>query len=470
MQPFNQSLFERFLQIEEENNAFDIKIDGIPIWERLRFNLFRRIRQQQNNMDGFNYDKKSTTDEYINGIRLLLKNVVIKNPYLAKQHDYLFYGKPRRKLLEDGKWWDIYCDPIYDQTSIDYLHVEDHYQMEHKSPVKTDNLRYNDLIWFTGAIKRNLGLVDVTLSSKDKKRLDRISSVIKQEFDVEVDIARRAEVQLTERASVIGLYEKFLRKINPKVAIVGFGDRNIKEACYNLNIPTVRLQHGYFNHTHPRYNYPKSQTPHSLANYFFVWGEFWTTQADFPIPEKNVIPVGYPFIEHQWKKYRDINSTNQILFLSQKSIGKELSKFAIEVNRSTAIDHNIVYKLHPKEYNNWKQRYPWLTNTNILVVGEDEPPLYKLFAESSIQVGVYSTALFEGLYFDLETYMYDHSNMEYLKELVDNGTAQLVSSADELVSLLGQSKNRFDKETFFAPNSVERITTVLNRIHEKFVK
>ena len=77
--------------------------------------------------------------------------------------------------------------------------------MEHKSPAKTENLRYLDFIWYTGAIRRNLGLSDATLSGDSKRRLEEVSQRIEKEFTVDIDLVNKAEIKLTRRESLLEL-------------------------------------------------------------------------------------------------------------------------------------------------------------------------------------------------------------------------------------------------------------------------
>jgi hypothetical protein len=94
-----------------------------------------------------------------------------------------------------------------------------------------------------------------------------------------------------------------------------------------------------------------------------------------------MIPVGYPYFEKRLNAYNDVERIRQLLFISQGSIGEELSRFALKIHDDDRIDYEIVYKLHPGEYDRWKDEYPWLAESNVQVIDGPEPPLYRLFAE-----------------------------------------------------------------------------------------
>lgn len=96
-----------------------------------------------------------------------------------------------------------------------------------------------------------------------------------------------------------------------------------------------------------------------------------------------------------------------------------------------------------------------------------KPPLYRLFGELSAQIGVGSTAVYEGLCFDLETFVFEADGADVLQPLVDDGTASMIESVDELARRLGSgAANQFDREWFFKSNSVANILKELERIRE----
>jgi hypothetical protein len=394
----NRSLTQRFLQIEDEYNVFDIKPEGVPIWERIRFNLHRQIKQQATDYGQAHTKTAFTKETYGRGVQLWAKNAIYKNPYFAGNHDILFYGHSRRKLNTEGLWEDIYCDPIYEESDINYLHIEEPYLMDHKTPAKTENLRYIEFIHYTGAIRRNLGLSKVTITGTIRERLMEVNQALEAEFDVDIDIVTQAEKKLTRRDSILDLYKLFLRRVNPKIAVVvvSYGKHTFLEACHELGIPTVELQHGGFEPNHIGYAFPGDRSKETFPDYLFTFGDFWKERVKFSIPDENIYPVGYPYLEKQKEIYSSIKSEDSVLFISQGPIGEKLTKFAVEYAQLED-KYEVMIKLHPGEYDRWKESYPWLVDAPVTVIDGDEPPLYKLLATASVQVGVTSTVIYVGL-------------------------------------------------------------------------
>jgi hypothetical protein len=280
-----------------------------------------------------------------------------------------------------------------------------------------------------------------------------------------------AREALHMRRATLPLYRQLLNRVDPELAVVvvSYERETFIEACKEQDIPVVELQHGVIYPNHLGYAYPDSRTKETFPDYLLTFGEFWTDVVEFPIPDDHVLPVGYPYLEQFVDKYDHIKTKNQLLFISQGAIGEQLSKFAVAVNQHPDINHDIVYKLHPGEYDRWETEYPWLADVDFKVIDQSEPELYLLFAESQGQVGVYSTAVYEGLQFGLETYLYECPGEEILQPLIDNGTATPVSSPDELVSALAAHTGQIDCEQYFASNATRKMCETIRTLRTREV-
>ncbi|AZQ15866.1 hypothetical protein DOS48_05270 [Halorubrum sp. PV6] len=300
-------------------------------------------------------------------------------------------------------------------------------------------------------------------------QLREAEAEIRRRFNVEVDVVSEARGALHVRNTTLPQYERLLDQVDPEVAVivVSYGKETLIEACKRKEIPVVELQHGVIYDHHFAYSFPEGETKTTFPNYLLTFGEFWNENARFPISDGRVIPVGYPYLEQRLNKYDDVESTEQLLFISQGTIGRKLSQFALEVHEDDRIDHEVVYKLHPGEYDRWEDEYPWLAESDMRVIDESEPPLYRLFAESSAQVGVGSTAVYEGLCFDLETFVFDADGADVLEPLVEDGVASAIGSVEELAtSLHYKNGQEFERDRFFKPNAIDNVIEELKNIKQ----
>jgi hypothetical protein len=460
---------KRFTDFEKKNDVFDLKVDEVRVWSRIRRDIFAKIKREEGE-GAAHTPVKSGTKENIKKIYLLLKNLFWRNPFLSSKKDTIFYGHERRKKMPNGTWSDIYCDPVHSACPVKKVHVEDPYHYSHRVPAETESLRYLDLINYWSSILNNISSYELSFESGTKKRLKKLENEIQNVFGVKYSLLAKIKDIMEYRYHKLYLYTKLLDKIKPKVAVVvvSYCKQIFIEACKKENIPVVELQHGVIQPSNLGYSYPYKMDLNTFPDIILTWGKFWENSVSYPIQQEKVKSTGFPFLEKNAKKYYKSNRKNQIIFISQGTIGKKLSRFAVNVFEKLEGKYNIVYKLHPGEYDRWKSDYPWLKRSNLTVVDSPNSNLYHLLSESCTQIGVYSTVIYEGIYFDLETFIYDCHNSEYMKPLLNTGHAKLVSSPEELVSTMnGTCNNSYRKEHFFESESTNKICKEIESIVDK---
>ncbi len=456
-----KEIMEGFFQMEDELDLFDQQIDGVYFWERIRFPLYQRILRNSGVIGQAHMRLESTTAT--RGIRILraVENAFVKNPYLAPKSEILFFGFPRRKLRSDGKWWDIYCDPIIERLEESYVYFEPLYLNKHLMPVKTDNIRYLDLPFWLAAVRCKLNLVRVSVTNSERKLLADIQEQIGARFNVPIDLEKMVEEAVVVRKIRAPIYRALLDKVRPKLAIVvcSYGKETFIETCKSLGIPVVELQHGVISPYHLGYSFPgPKRIKRTFPDYLFAFGGFWRGAAEYPIGKERIYSVGYPYLEDEAKRYIGVKKKDQVVFISQGTIGKAMSRFAVRLRARSNFPLEIVYKLHPGEYGRWRKEYPWLAEADVRVIDNENTPLYQLLAESKVQVGVNSTAIFEGLNFGLRTFLLDLPGVEYMDYLVSNGTVLVVKSPEELAEKIWEEPEGEVKPAyFFEPDALNNV-------------
>jgi hypothetical protein len=460
-----KEISEAFLDFERDLNLLSREVAGVRFWERLRFPLHRSL---------LNPDETDVTDAgdhgirmYLSGVSLFLRNVVVKNPFLSGDPELLFYGTGRRKKT-DGEYADVVIDPILGDLQWRSLCLERPYKISHMRPAATENLKYTDLIEYAGTIAETLGIGTVSLTDTERSMLNHIADEFGARFGRRPPLPAAVQSDLSKRRIRLALYKRLLNRLDPKLALLVnsyFGRETFVEACQSSGVPVAELQHGAITNYHMGYSFPNNDKS-VFPDYFFTYGEFWSEEVEFPIPEENVYVVGYPHMEQTYAQYADCQTSEQIVVVSQPSVGEDLSQLAATLSERVSLSDHLVYKLHPKEYDDWRERYPWLTDSGIEIVSE-EPSLHQLFAESTAQIGVHSTALYEGLRFDLDTYLFECPGIDHMEYLVSNGYAETFSSGEEFSMLHGATdlfSERANSEHFFASDSVERFSSAVDDI------
>lgn len=452
------TLAERFFELEADLNLLDRRIGGVFFWERIRFFVHKRIASAHG--IGASGGGGEDLEEYLRGARLLLKNVVNRNPFLSSTADLLFYGKGRRKRLDDGLWWDIYVDPIATELDADPLCLERPYEVTHFTPAKTSRLRYTDVIQYAGTVLEKLGVSRYTLTPDERKRLGYVREEIRGRFQVEIPLEEMVVEDLSLRRVRLPLYERVIDRVEPNVAFLTAaynGRETFVEACRRCGVPVVELQHGVLNRYHMGYSFPGRQK-HVFPDYFFGFGEYWAEVADLPLPDDRFYAVGYPFLEHRSRSVKNRSDSDDLLVISQPEVGEVLASFALDLASRDDFDDEVFFKLHPKEFDGADQHYADLVNSGITLV-RDDPTLYELFGRCGVQIGVNSTALYEGLSFGLNTYVLDAPGSLAMAYLVNEGYAAEISTADDFVATRRSTcleSSDFDSSYFFESDPIAR--------------
>jgi CDP-glycerol glycerophosphotransferase (TagB/SpsB family) len=130
------------------------------------------------------------------------------------------------------------------------------------------------------------------------------------------------------------------------------------------------------------------------------------------------------------------------------------------------VPYHLIYKLHPAEYDSTDERWnAFRDNAQVEIVRDRAKSLYACFAQANIQIGVTSTAIFEGLAFGLKTYIYHIEIAEYMRDLVKKNYAEMFESAGDLFEKIIKApmSSAEDVNDFFMPNAKENIVREIKK-------
>ena len=471
-----KSVYEEFLKFEDEYSLFNAKISGVFFWERVRVDVFRAITTKfamgkLKRKRRIERKKEKNFILFLRKIRNYLK-VFFQfklNPLLAKKHTILILNSSKRKLKENGKWWDVYTDHIVNRMIYSSISIERGFEFNFSIPAETKNLRYFTYIDLMVDLKRYLKIDKVNLIDEEIVYLRKISQAINSRFNGSIDLVEVVHSNLTARKKILPYYRKILKKVQPQLVLIvcSYGKENFIEVCKEKSIPVVEIQHEAVSRYHVGYSFEEYRVKKTFPDYIFAFGDYWIETVTYPIDKNRIFSVGFPELELSRQKYARIDKKNQIIFISQPWIGIRLSKLAVELSKVENFAYKVIYKLHPSEVNTWRKEYPWLVNSGIEVINHEGKALYELFAESEIQVGVNSTALFEGLSFGVKTLLLDHFGIDYMEDLLKSKVATKFSDTADLVKKIKKIKTtEFDADYFFRSNSLKNIATRLKKMIE----
>lgn len=447
---------EGILKVEEKYDLLDKKIDGFQYWIYCRFEvwylyvfLLKTGRLSETPAVGTMCDKLPTL---LGDVVSLTKCALHKGSVLEKRYDVCFMDHERRQRI--GNCYEcIYTDFMTDFFPNSFT-MERTYRHRHLQPAKTQNLMYIDAI----EVKSNLySLLNRRCKTSSYRKWKRVLTKELREpmkelgdfYGVDVDVEKICEIILKYYYIYkikLPYFSKILRKYQPRmiVQVVGYNmDCMImNELTHDSDVPTVELQHGTIGKEHLMYGFNNENGKKEIRQFaknLFCFSDFFLKGTK--LPQTKVWSIGYPFLERMKETYppkQNKDSGITILFLSQLRYGKELAEIAGKC-RSILKDVRIIYKLHPKEFAVWRELYPGLRLDGIEVVDNMDKNVYQCFAEADVQVGGNTTAIYEGLAYELPTFILDYEELGEARELYIEGVAQIFKDAEELVNLLNNN-------------------------------
>lgn len=462
-----KDVYQNLLKIEDDLDLFSYHIDGVYPWERIRFNVFANILFEVGLYEKRKTSKNLSSLNIYNKIKIynvLLFDSIFHNPFFIKNIDFIFWGHQRRKIMDDGYYWDIYTDPIIPiLDNYKSATIESYENWAHYKPAKTRNLYYSGMFQILSKINKYM-------SNYNKKNVFDFSSYvegrIKQDFSVAVDIYSLTSNVISSQKGTYPIFSKFFKKTTPKICftMASYSFEDFILAAKELSIPVVELQHGTISRYHLGYSYEGNRVKQSFPNYLFSFGEYWKNSVDYPIPKKNVLSIGYPYFEKLYEEKKSNIKINQIVFISQWTIGVSLSKFAVQTAKRLHGKINIVYKLHP-----WEEINECLiqaSGDNLLqVVSGQTPSLYDLLSTSKWLVGVYSTAIYEGIALGCIPFIVNLPGVDNMELLFQKGFAKLVNDPEEID--LSYIPNEVTKDYLFADNWHENLKNGIEMVLNK---
>lgn len=422
-----KDLCEFIWYLEDKYHLVDFEIDGVKVWQYLRMEIYYKLAKETRILEQRNKSQQNMS-VFVKNSLTILKNLFTANPFLElkDQKDVIVFTHNRSKKIE-GEFEDIYTYSLIRElqsSNQSYLSFEKPFDGKHIRK-RNSHTRYLDFILVISILFGKLYCV------KDKHKL---KSLIKIEKEIEKHTAKRIDLISLFKMNVgryrLGnkFYLKLFRKLKPKtiysVASYSYlGD--MIAAAKTLGIKTIELQHGVISKYHMGYSFNKKEDLSYYSDIFYSWGDFWSKSVENAFDEVKI--KGFYYFRDNSEIYRNIVKQNKIIILSQAALGEKIMDKTLEfINKFS--EYEILYKLHPEEYGMYKKysSYSQLSSYENLIFLE-ECDLYAEMSRSMIQIGVFSTALYEGMGFSCNTFLYELNGVEYMQEVIDSGFAKILT-------------------------------------------
>lgn len=413
-------LCEFFWYLENKYGLLDFSIDNVKPWQFRRMALYYELSERSAILEKAH--AKISAKDKLKNIFVLIKNSFYFNPFFSKESEVLIFSHYRSKKIDEEKV-DIYTHFLkqeLDAKNISYTDMERPLMGEHIRKVNSKK-SYLDFIVILANVFQYL--MTVSVSSQHRELCKNIDIEISDNLGVEFD-SKEFMLKAVKRFKINNYLYTLLFKIlspNEIYIVIGYAHGDIVKAAKDLGIIVNELQHGTFSKYHLGYSFPKRKKE---LDYFpdnlLVWNNYWKEIIKLPIQKENIQIKPFQYLEKEKVKYLNNKKINDsLIIISQGAISKQLAKVILD-NFSLFEHMQVNYKLHPGEYERWEENIALVElskKENVIIVFDVN--LYELFSVSEYQLGVFSTALYEGVEFGCKTILAELPGIEYMDRFID---------------------------------------------------
>ena len=444
-----KKITELILELENEYNLLEWKIDGVFAWQSARGIIYEKMLGLVASK-GYHYQtiRKSSPTNLIKVFRRLFFNITIQNPYLHFKKKEVLVFESGRYEYQDNEYIDIYTEYIC--TNI----LSENTTLERYSCFSVTNNQPNnknkklgphiDFIIFLSKLMKYFVKHEFTL--EENVAIGKVEDRIFNRFGIDIDINNILHNEIKRFKSEYVLYLLLFKiKRSKKVYLVSAVQKApLISAAKKCNNIVIELQHGLLSRHGIIGNYPYT-TEDSLEyfpDYFALWTKPRLQNAKLPISNKFIIEVENMHLMNSLLKTNStLKKSNQILIISGPYTASELFKYVMS-NINDMTNWIFVVKLHPVEnieyFNSiFDKNIMGLSN---LIFIQNEKPIYDLFQQSKYVIGVNSTALFEAKYFGCDAYYLENSDYGLEKIILEANNIKPLNPNTKLSEVLISSK------------------------------
>lgn len=450
-----------------EEPFWKLQVKGIYFWHLVRMAFYEMVMEALPGMGAAHpdqYYKMSMWKKIGLGVKMVL-GAVVRNPRFRfrKQRRFLIVCAPRKTKCK-GRYIFTLLEPALEILEGDYNYLERPELDGHRRDPGRKCLAYSDYMEFTRLINQVRG--KYFMNEQEQSVIDEIIASVERTFSIKLDTQKvygRVNSNLTGFFTYYKAYEKLIDRIKPRCILetthYEVAKMSLNKLAHERGIKVYELQHGVMN---LQYEVPDVDV--YMPDELLTFGEYWNHSADYP---GRMTPVGNPHLEECVREMKTEVDIPTVLILSGGPVAKTMVQLALDMERYSR-EHDlkirILFKLHPNEYQTWRMLHPRLQDSAIEVIDNNERDLYYYFSISTHQIGVSSTALYEGLAFHLKTIIFKAYRYDMMMDIIQAGYAQLAANLEEVMELiLNQEDTELDLEGFWKQNARDNLENILRK-------
>jgi len=488
----NDSSAFNLIKIIEENYPVDTICfsDGTKIWNLLRVFIYANLQKIFEKDIGEENKRKKINQYNLKSLLLVLRECVTPLNLRQKITICGFSSMESRKF-RNGKFYDIYMDPLYDIIEDDFTVFEwpaiSGYRRKFYGNVYSKNYVPMHIPFSTEAFWNILFYKIFNrkkISIKSEGKLIEIIDFISKTAHVDKNKLKKSVYDFIVVFYYLkSFFYKILKDTAPKAVLIrcGYGrfPMALSQACRKLNIPSIEFQHGLITRYHPAYiKDVESENRDCVPEYLLTHGDIFAEMVKKSnlFDKKKVVSVGFPYmdviqkeLEKQCKESKIFlsNFKHNILFTSQWILASEIKEFVMSASerlKESPLDVGIILKPHPYD----SIDYSCLEKFDNIVLVDKYEDTFKLFSEVDMHSTVYSTSGLEAMAFGKPNIFVDICGITN-----ENDCPFIVSSPDDFFDIVQYILSNHDEisrkateisKMFFKSSSNENIKEFFSKI------
>lgn len=349
---------------------------------------------------------------------------IIKMKY--KKRSIVFLAHPR--LKNDDTYTDIYTDSILEEckSEFDIIQLEPVRKSHESQRLRDFNRVPLDFIYIISGIafkfidQRNkvLGKKEHIIDDLKNEMSGVLSKLLDENKFFNYSYERIIKFKIHRK-----FYLTLLKFLRPRLVVISVsaGNEAFISASQILGLRVIEMQHGSPTLGKLNYDYSSGIKKKYAPDFFFGFGQFFSSINKFLPSSINYKSIGYPYLQKKINDYANLSLTkdeSKILFISQPTIDNKLQRFIIK-NKKIFEKKQCYIALHPGYSDLNRDPFSEIGFLKRLPAASDS--LYRGLVECGSVVGGYSTALYEAHAFECKVYVIDELSYGMMDEGVKKG-------------------------------------------------
>lgn len=434
-----KEIYDIYLEIEKDMDLFNKNIDGIYFWKLIRFKLYFKILSSFGLVKDRQSQKTSRKEQFFRTLNIIKNSLFYSTFKDTQQKEVLFFENPRKIRQSDGKYIDPFTYYYIKEYSkykngfeiVDLGHYGKHFDKA------DEKRRFAESFYFDFIYKIKNKFTKQNFTEIEKNIIRDIEKNIFDKFEIELNIESFIEQKISDFKYQ---YDKFdnlfkIKKTKKVYLVCSYGKEGMIHAAQSNGIRVIEFQHGVMGKYQLGYSFPNNIKVSYFPNKLLMFGEFWSDNTDLPKKQIGIEYIGFEYLISKLNKYKDIEKEKQVLIISQPGNVDDLIPASIILAKNNP-EYKFVYRLHPKEVNNWRNNYHKLLDATEKLENFEvdlcKLDLYMQILKSEFVVGINSAAIFEAITLGSKLILVNSSGIEYMNYFIKNRLAIKIESNTNL--------------------------------------